>query len=663
MSDKNSELGPLPPGWDTKFDPRTGKYYYINHYTKTTSWEDPRVRYLQIGKATSKENKNDNSSSSTMAPPPDHVSTSASESVPLKSYPIGTIPPANSDDLQHQLLQDVSNTRKGASSPVLNLRSSTSGGIQYGGVGSSVHPAASPLPLQRLQLEDIIGGSPMSQRSIVRRESHVLADISEVDTLDSTAMTDQAVHNISAMFPTVEESHIRDLLKKYHNSQAVVISALQVAKHPFITPGPSTVFTPPPTRHSTLPGVAQGVLAGITMTGSLPHHYGNLYGNMTPLMGLKNSNGHDDVSSSGYPTPRPGSAASGFDSFYMGMGSPQIGASTASGIPGGPGQLFRSFPRPHSSPKMKLRYLKSVFPTVEEYLLLDVLTNNDNNVQKAADKLVKMGYVKRDTPSAPRLHARRKEEERLAEKRTPLPKPPPIKTDKEKDDLRKKMKDKYESKYDIPERILFMALESVLFDEEQANHLVLSMIEDDLKRKKSKEAEKAKEKAKEKHTRKSPKPNRRSMDAEKIASHPSPKHEPKKMTSHGKKGWTSKSNIKEEVLVKPASKASTTTSQTPQVCSGRALGPNPGLRKGPNDDLLLTDYVTWNGPDPDIKRGPSNLDKGPNPDNTCTSTTRQSLAKGSRLAKGPNPDKKKGPQGLAMGSIFLQKKAEGSRTR
>ena len=73
---------------------------------------------------------------------------------------------------------------------------------------------------------------------------------------------------------------------------------------------------------------------------------------------------------------------------------------------------------------------------------------------------------------APRLHARKKEEERLAEKRTPLPKPPPIKTDKEKDDLRRKMKDKYEVKYDIPERILFMALESVLFDEEQANNLM-----------------------------------------------------------------------------------------------------------------------------------------------------------------------------------------------
>lgn len=90
---------------------------------------------------------------------------------------------------------------------------------------------------------------------------------------------------------------------RYHNSQAVVISALQVAKHPFITPGPSSVFTPPPTRHSTLPGVAQGVLAGITMTGSLPHYYGN----MTPTLGMRNNN-HDtgSVTSSGYPTPRPG---------------------------------------------------------------------------------------------------------------------------------------------------------------------------------------------------------------------------------------------------------------------------------------------------------------------------------------------------------------------
>ena len=40
--------------------------------------------------------------------------------------------------------------------------------------------------------------------------------------------------------------------------------------------------------------------------------------------------------------------------------------------------------------------MKSVFPTVEEYLLLDVLSNSDNNVQKAAERLVKMGYVSKN---------------------------------------------------------------------------------------------------------------------------------------------------------------------------------------------------------------------------------------------------------------------------
>merc|ERR1719317_552784 len=182
------------------------------------------------------------------------------------------------------------------------------------------------------------------------------------------------------------------------------------------------------------------------------------------------------------------------------------------------------------------RYLKSVFPTVEEYLLLDVLANSDDNVQKAADKLVKMGYVKRETPAGPRLHAKKKEEERLAEKRTPLPKPPPIKTEKEKEELRKKMKDKYEKRYDIPERILFMALESVLYDEEQANNLVTSMIEDDIKRQKAKEAEKMREKAEKK---KSPKPIRR-IEADRPK-HTSPKHVPK--PKEGKRGFSKNTKV------------------------------------------------------------------------------------------------------------------------
>ncbi|RDD44655.1 Reticulocyte-binding protein 2-like protein a [Trichoplax sp. H2] len=36
---------PLPPGWEAKFDRNTGKYFFIDHSTKTTSWQDPRIAY------------------------------------------------------------------------------------------------------------------------------------------------------------------------------------------------------------------------------------------------------------------------------------------------------------------------------------------------------------------------------------------------------------------------------------------------------------------------------------------------------------------------------------------------------------------------------------------------------------------------------------------
>merc|ERR1712179_118644 len=428
---------PLPPGWDMKFDARTGKYYYINHYTKTTSWEDPRERYQQIGKPTGKDNKENNAD-----------------------------PPATQD------------YRGGKASSPSAGRANTP---QMGTSSQSqwLHATASPAPLARLQLDNtdtLPYESPLSQRSNMRRDSHILAEIQEMEN----SLTNQ------------EQLEF-------------------------------------------------------------------------------------------------------FDS----------------------------------------RYLKSVFPTVEEYLLLDVLANSDNNVQKAADKLVKMGYVKRETPAGPRLHANKKEEERLAEKRTPLPKPPPIKTEKEKEDLRKKMKDKYEKRYDIPERILFMALESVLYDEEQANNLVTSMIEDDIKRQKAKEAEKMREKAEKK---KSPKPIRR-IEAD-LPKHTSPKHVPK--PKEGKRGFSK--NTKVEA---PRISQGTSTQEERQGDSESktlAKGPNPALRKGPNDDLLLTDYVTWNGPNPELRKGANRSGaKGPNP---------ELLSGPSGGAKGPSSANRKGPQGLAKGSIY-----------
>jgi len=38
---------PLPPGWEAKYDPNSGRYFFIHHQTKETTWNDPRVNYQQ----------------------------------------------------------------------------------------------------------------------------------------------------------------------------------------------------------------------------------------------------------------------------------------------------------------------------------------------------------------------------------------------------------------------------------------------------------------------------------------------------------------------------------------------------------------------------------------------------------------------------------------
>ena len=50
-----SANAPLPPGWEAKYDNRTGRSYFINHYTKATSWEDPRVSEVSEVKPISEE--------------------------------------------------------------------------------------------------------------------------------------------------------------------------------------------------------------------------------------------------------------------------------------------------------------------------------------------------------------------------------------------------------------------------------------------------------------------------------------------------------------------------------------------------------------------------------------------------------------------------------
>lgn len=83
-----------------------------------------------------------------------------------------------------------------------------------------------------------------------------------------------------------------------------------------------------------------------------------------------------------------------------------------------------------------------------------------------------------------------------------------------------------------------------------------------------------------------------------------------------------------------------------QYCSP-TKGPNPSLRQGPKDSLLLEDYMPWTGPDPELRSGQSVKTEGPEPRDRPFN-----------LARGPS-GLAKGPAGIAKGSLYqkLSKKS------
>lgn len=42
----NANSDDLPPGWEALYDRNTGWPYFVDHNTKTTSWEDPRNKMV-----------------------------------------------------------------------------------------------------------------------------------------------------------------------------------------------------------------------------------------------------------------------------------------------------------------------------------------------------------------------------------------------------------------------------------------------------------------------------------------------------------------------------------------------------------------------------------------------------------------------------------------
>uniref|UniRef100_A0A1B6GS93 WW domain-containing protein n=1 Tax=Cuerna arida TaxID=1464854 RepID=A0A1B6GS93_9HEMI len=255
-----------------------------------------------------------------------------------------------------------------------------------------------------------------------------------------------------------------------------------------------------------------------------------------------------------------------------------------------------------------LKYLKSVFPVVEETILLDTLSSSDNNVHRATQTLMTMGFDKRATPPPRVCLQRQTPAPPPSPPHTPSHPPPRMKSVEEKQDMKVRLREKHPQ---IAERVVSIALDSVDFDEARADQ-ILGMMEDDKPADKDTEASDV---GQEEITE---------IIIEEPSQAPSPESAPDSPSKRDKD-----------------TKKSTDTVDGRRYRSAltrQAVGPNPSLRHGPNQALLLPDYVAWTGSNTGLARGPDPLNRGsPDP------------------AQGPDPSLRKGPnRSLAKGSIYSQ---------
>ncbi|XP_070070533.1 uncharacterized protein [Drosophila takahashii] len=130
------------------------------------------------------------------------------------------------------------------------------------------------------------------------------------------------------------------------------------------------------------------------------------------------------------------------------------------------------------------RYMKNIFPKADEELLLDVLANADNNVQFASEKLISLGYTKREMQQPHRPNNRppelNQDQQSGGDQGTVhIPLRPKEYTEEEKTKMQALLKEKYPQ---IAERIILMALESVNYAEDRATQILLIVQDEDEQR-------------------------------------------------------------------------------------------------------------------------------------------------------------------------------------
>uniref|UniRef100_A0A1A9VE69 WW domain-containing protein n=1 Tax=Glossina austeni TaxID=7395 RepID=A0A1A9VE69_GLOAU len=443
-----------------------------------------------------------------------------------------------------------------------------------------------------------------------------MANMSRRSTIQETSFSNQidtnaVVHKIQNMFPTASEDHIRLLLKKYYNRENIVISALQVEKYPLTMPGP--FVTPPAQRHLFHSNSAVYMTPPVRRVGREPIQFiGNYSRTASPA-----------------PTGRLGSVISSGSGSNFGHVALTIAAHQDSPKVGDP--LMRNSPKPqHSSPKMKLRYMKTIFPKADETLLLDILANADNNVQKASEKLISLGYTKRDFTPPPKVVNRYVDVEKQTGKQADdlvkiIPLRPREYTESEKDKMKERLSKRYPQ---IAERILLMALESVNYAEDRAIQ-ILQIVQEE-------EAE-----------RQFVKVNKESsmLTLKKTTKEDDDIENQLTCKTDDKNSQLSNSDASMNDLCKTFKSVLERTT---------AKGPNKSLPKGANEHLLLADYVTWNGANPDFQHGQRNVANGSDL-SLRIERNYKPCGHNSQLCKGPQRD-------LPKGSVYTSQNAASSKT-
>ncbi|XP_076265063.1 uncharacterized protein LOC143199151 isoform X5 [Rhynchophorus ferrugineus] len=291
------------------------------------------------------------------------------------------------------------------------------------------------------------------------------------------------------------------------------------------------------------------------------------------------------------------------------------------------GAMFPTVSENHIKLLLK-KYMKSIFPRADETIILEVLQNNDNSIQRSSDVLRDMGYEKKETvkPSMAKVDPviiEKPEDKKNKVDETPVISTAQIMTIEDKQILKEELQKKYK---DVAEHLITIALESVNYDENRASQILKIMKQEDSKNEQIKNNQQTKEQY-----------NIDDLSSKTNTTLPisQSRQSIKSLLKMEKKddvfGFC---RIVEEIDLNP--KYSKHLSNT--------VGHNPDLCKGPNENLLLENYVQWQGSNKSIQKGTQGLAKGPN---------KNLLTNKVYVPRGPNVDFCKGPTSkLAKGSMF-----------